>query len=113
MFEYRVVWKREGQRKKTRKSKSLKIIQKWLWLLGDTPWKAFGKEPDAHVCCAGGYNEMCACGGITYEEQAEQKKAEQPKIEYIRVEYRHVGPWAEGGLSLVDDVLRKAEQVKP
>ena len=107
MFEYRVAWKREGQRKKTRKSKSLKIIQKWLWLLGDTPWKAFGKEPDDYLCCYGG---DCGCRGYTYRQQSEAKKAEQPKIEYIRVEYRHVGPWAEGGLSLVDDVLRKAEQ---
>ena len=92
MFEYRVVWKREGQRKKTRKSRSMKIIQKWLWLLGDTPWKAFNAEPDERVCCSG-YDSLCACGGLTYRQQAELKKAEQPKIEFIRVESRHVDPW--------------------
>jgi hypothetical protein len=92
MYEYRVVWKREGQRKKTRKSRGAKLIQKWLYLLGDTPWKAFGKEPDDYLCCSGNPH-LCACGGKTYGEQADEKKAEQPKIEYIKVEYREVGVW--------------------
>ena len=108
MYEYRIVCKRQGQQKKNFKSRSVRLIQRRTYLLGDTPWKAFGKEPYDFICCDGKSldwsGEICGCKGETYKEQAETMKAQLPPVEYIKVEYREVGEWKDGQ-GLVDQVF--------
>lgn len=88
--EYRVVWKREGLKKKIKRYSNYKSAFKWTLLLGPTPWLYFGKEELKKWCCSG--NE-CACGGFTCKEYAESVANGMPKIEYIRIEEREVGEW--------------------
>ena len=89
-LEYRVVWKREDGKKKTKRYATLKGAKRWMTLLGDEPWKAYANNPDDKYCCDG---DLCGCGGITWKQHFEFHRQSLPKIEYIRLEQRDVGEW--------------------
>lgn len=91
-YEYRVVYKREGTRPKNKQYCKLESAQRFMLLLGPTPWKAYGKEADAHVCCNGNH---CSCEGLTYREQTENLRAKVPALEYAVLERREVGEYEE------------------
>ena len=91
--QYRVVWKREGWVKPKKKNYwTKKGAEKLLALLGDEPWKAFGKEPHELYCCNG---YMCGCGGHTWREMLMEGRKDFPRLEYARLEQRTVvmGDW--------------------
>ena len=89
--EYRVVWQREGERRKTKRFSRLKIAERFVSLFGPEPWKAWGKTPDAFDCCDG---RGCSCSGLTVKERSDERRAQMPKLEWIRIESRDVGEWA-------------------
>ena len=91
--QYRVVWKREGWVKPKKKNYwTKKGAEKLLALLGDEPWKAFGKEPHERYCCNG---HECGCMGATWEEMLMEGRKDFPRLEYARLEQRTVvmGDW--------------------
>ena len=94
-LEYRVVWKREGVRRKVKRFASLKLAQRKMLLLGPEPWlgaSEYGKrDPERLNCCSG---HECACGGLTVREWWEQLGL--PKLEYMHIERREVGKWLSG-----------------
>ena len=98
--EYRVVWKREGCSKRTKKFAQKKYADRFVRLLSDPePWKAYGYKGDDYVCCHGERDE-CGCGGMTYAESFNQKREGLPKLLEVKIEQREVGSWetpAEGG----------------
>lgn len=89
--EYRVRWKRQGMKPKTRFYQRAPALNRFLTLLGPEPWRAYmkpGKTPDDLYHCVGAPD--CDCGGLTYRERADQIGAEIPPIEWVSVEVRHV-----------------------
>lgn len=91
--QFRVVWKREGWVKPKKKNYwTKKGAEKLLTLLGDEPWKAFGKEPNERYCCNG---HECGCMGATWEEMLMEGRKDFPRLEYARLEQRTVvmGDW--------------------
>ncbi len=92
-FEYRVLWKRDGQPMKRKRYVTRAGVDHFLTLLGPEPWKAYRKDPDALDCCPGASYE-CACEGKTVREASDQRRSEMPKLEWLRVEMRTVGRWA-------------------
>lgn len=94
--EYRVVWKREGQARKSKTFATERGATRRLNIMvSDEPWRFYSPpvDPDERVCCAGDYNSMCGCGGMTYREQSEHERTQLDKIEYARMEARDVGEW--------------------
>lgn len=92
-IEYCVKWKRVGLTAKRKRYASLKAAQRWTQLLGPEPWLALGKNADALVCCSGDRYSECGCGGLTWREQADDKRREMPALEYVQIDVREVGPW--------------------
>lgn len=95
--EYRVIWKREGCRAKSRRSQGLASAERRVGLLTSAePWKFLrdtkGKGPDAPYCCPGTSYE-CGCGGITVREWCDEQRRDLPALEYVRIESREVGAW--------------------
>lgn len=104
--EYRVIWKWSAYpafdcennpftfnpHPKMKRYSTHRGAEKFMLLLGPEPWKYFGKNPDDYVCCSG---RECGCGGLTYREQAEEKRFAE--IEYVRLEEREVGEWQKQG----------------
>lgn len=91
--EFRVVWKRRGLSAKRREFKRQAAAEKFLLLLGPEPWRAYLKGDDGaddRVCCSG---YMCGCGGMTYREQAEDRRKDMPPVEYVRVQERRCTEW--------------------
>jgi hypothetical protein len=98
--EYRVTWKREGNKPKSKRFAQKASADRWAIILGPEPWKAYGHDPDALACCGGTpAGEPCACGGLTWREHWMQRRQDAhgakgiPPIEYIRITRRTVGPW--------------------
>lgn len=97
-YEYRVVWKRFGFDRKTKRYATLPGAQRRVRLLGPEPWTALGVDPDEKACCSG---HECGCGGLTYREQmlADRNgryyptETPMPECEYIRIERRLLSPW--------------------
>lgn len=90
--EYRVVWQREGSKRRTRRYSTLKFAERFVGMFGPEPWKAWGKKAGDHYCCKG-YENECGCGGLTVKEQSDLRRAEMPKLEWIRIESRQIGEW--------------------
>lgn len=96
--EYRVVWKRRGMNRKSKRFQSLKAAQRRVLLLGPEPWLALGLDPDER-CCSG---LECGCGGRTNRENLLAQRntpihpdaGPMPEIEYIRIESRPLGDWS-------------------
>ena len=99
--EFRVVWKRRGQPRKSKRFMSLKAAQRRVRLLGPEPWTAFEQDPDERYCCSG---HECGCGGRTLREHLLAQRAEgngydpegggMPAVEYVRIEQRPLGDWS-------------------
>jgi hypothetical protein len=96
--EYRVVWKRRGMPRKSKRFQTLKAAERRVLLLGPEPWRAFEALPDDLHCCSG---HECACGGETWREHLLGQRTEprgpdddgMPAIEYIHIEKRPLGKW--------------------
>ncbi len=100
-LEYRVVWKRQHEGRKSKifateagASRRLNIMT------SDEPWKYYRPivDPDAYVCCAGGYDQMCGCGGATYRQESAHTRERLSPLEFARIEERKVGDWAAVGI---------------
>lgn len=91
--EYRVVWKREGLKRKTASYATRSGAERRVALMGPEPWVAFGESPDALFCCPGTRADECSCGGRTIREQSDATRHDMPPIEYAYVEGRTVGAW--------------------
>lgn len=89
-IEYRLVWQRSGQRRKSRRFIYKKTLDRFMTLMGPEPWKAYGKSPDDYDCCNG---RECGCGGLTMQQRSDLRRQEMPAIEFKRVEVREVGDW--------------------
>jgi hypothetical protein len=92
MKEYRIVYKRHELKPKRKLYKSLRGVRRFLLLLGDEPWKAFGRDPDEFYCCDGHY---CRCGGKTVREDVMDRYKEIPLLEWVKIEEREVGEFKE------------------
>lgn len=91
--EYRVVWKREGTRQKSRRFATKWGALRFLKLFGPSPWNAYScHNPDDYVCCSG---RECACEGMTYRQQSEEMYTKMPILEYFHLEEREVGEFTE------------------
>lgn len=96
--EYRVVWKRRGMDRKSKRFASLKAAERRVKLLGPEPWTAFNRDPDEPYCCRG---HECGCGGLSLREHLLDQRAQtmgsddngMPPIEYVRIEKRPLGEW--------------------
>ena len=98
--QYRVIWKREGNRSKHRLFAGLPSAERYVGILtSPEPWKFLrdtkDKSPDDLWCCEGGPYSQCACGGMTVRQWCDERRDGLPRIEYCRIERRDVGPWAE------------------
>ncbi len=91
-YEYRVVWKRVGLRKKARTSAKIETARRTLALLngGSGRYLALGLDPDELACCSG---RECGCRGLTNREVSDAYVADMPPLEYARIEAREVGEW--------------------
>lgn len=92
--EYRVVYQREGHRRKAKRYATLRGAERLLAILtSDEPWRAWDPNagPDDLVCCRG---HMCGCGGETQRERSDRERATIPALEFVRIESRSVGEWA-------------------
>ena len=97
-IQYRVTWKREGNRPKAKRVKGLPNAERWVGILtSPEPWKFLkdfeDKGPDDYWCCAGTAYDECGCGGITVREFCDSKREGLPPIEYVRIQLRRVHPW--------------------
>lgn len=89
--EYRVAWKREGQRKKYRRFAQKKFADRWIILLTNPePWIAFGFDGEDYECCDG---VDCGCGGVTIRDCFERRAANLPKLVWYERQEREVGEW--------------------
>jgi hypothetical protein len=90
-FEHRVVYKREGTRRKEKRFVRLATAQKLVHLLtSDEPWTAYGRSADAMACCHGW---ECGCEGLTVKQESDAARANYPPLEYVRIERRMVCDW--------------------
>lgn len=100
-YEFRVVWKRRGMDRKTKRYATLKAAENRVLFMGPEPWLALKVEPDALQCCPGTAQYECGCGGQTWREHLLGSRQEpayegddgMPAIEYIRIERRALAPW--------------------
>src|SRR4051812_42800746 len=67
-FEYRVVWKRRGMDRKTKRYATLKGAENRVLFMGPEPWLALKVDPDALQCCPGTTQYECGCGGLTWRQ---------------------------------------------
>ncbi len=88
--QYRVIWKREGIRRKTRTYATRKAAERWMILLGPEPWKYVDLPPDEVSCCDG---YQCDCQGASVREMFEADRKKIPPLEYLTLEKRPVGQW--------------------
>lgn len=101
--EYRVVWKRRGLKRKSKRYMSLKAAERRITLMGPEPWKALGLDPDER-CCSG---LECVCGGRTNRERLlDDRKGSMyegddgmPPLEYAYIEQRPLAAWQQLGKS--------------
>jgi hypothetical protein len=99
-FEYRVIWKRQGMHRKSKRFATLKAAERRVRLLGPEPWTAFDRDPDEPWCSCRGSHE-CPCGGETLREKLLRERTEgpdpdgggMPAIQEIRIERRVIAPW--------------------
>jgi hypothetical protein len=94
-YQYRVIWQREGCRKKFKLCARLSTAERHIGLLtSNEPWKHIHdlKElgPDDLFCCDG---YQCGCGGNTCAEHFTEKRESLPKLLYAEIEKRSVGEW--------------------
>ena len=94
-YEYRVVWKRQGMKRKTRRYAHLKSAQRFVMLLGPEPWKALNVDPDSPHCRS---PEECTCQGGTWRDYLERGREGygpdgMPHIEYVHIERRLTFEW--------------------
>ncbi len=94
LVEYRVVWKREGLKRKTKRCVRLAKADGLAALLrartAAEVLKLRGVDPEALNCCSG---RECGCGGETNLEREEAYRDELPPLEYCFVEERTIGEW--------------------
>jgi hypothetical protein len=98
--EYRVVWKRSGMTRKSKRFASLKAAQKRAALMGPEPWTALGVLPDDSAVC-GCPRDECQHEGETWRERLLAARNQgrypedsgMPAIEYIRIEQRPTVNW--------------------
>ena len=90
--EYRVVWQREGLRRKVKRYATLRAAERFMVLLGPEPWSALGKSPDALWCCSG-YECECGCGGTTVRQLSDEQRKRMPALLSVQMETREVGAW--------------------
>lgn len=89
--EYRIIWKREGGKKKTKRFVYLKRTNNFIKLLrNDKPWEVFKEYPHDYFCCDG---HECGCGGRTVFEEYQSTKEHMPKLECLYLERRAVGEY--------------------
>jgi hypothetical protein len=91
--EYQVIWQREGMSKKRKRYATKKSADRFIALMIDPePWKLYGYDPDAFMCCRGD-PEDCGCGGKTYRESFEERRVGLPKLLTYGIQEREVGEW--------------------
>lgn len=96
MREFRVVWKRDGQRQKIRRySSRTGALRRLNLLTSDEPWKWYSKprNPDDYYCCPGGPSWECGCGGQTVRQFAQRFRDDLPELEYARIDSRKISEW--------------------
>lgn len=100
--EYRVVWKRRGLKRKSKRYMSLKAAERRVRLLGPEPWTALDVQPDDYVCCRGERADReCGCNGETWREHLlgarngamYEGDGGMPPIEYVHIEKRPLAAW--------------------
>lgn len=89
-YEYRVVWQREGQARKTKRYATLFGAERYVVLLGPEPWRAHRQNPDALACCDGRDD---GCGGLTVRESYLAHRKDMPPVVSVAIERRVVGVW--------------------
>lgn len=92
MREYRVTWKREGQRPKLRLYQTEAAARRHMLIVQGRIAEAFPeKRPDDRACCEG---RECGCRGLTNAQAwAEQSARVPPLTEGPFIESREVGEW--------------------
>ncbi len=96
-MEYRVVWKRQHEGRKNKIFATVRGASRRINIMtSDEPWKFYYPpvDPDAFVCCAGGFDQMCGCGGVTYRDESEHTRNRLSPLEFARIEEREVKEWA-------------------
>jgi len=89
--EYRVVWKRKGVNRKIKKCvRKITAARHAALLTSQEPWVLFGQKPDDLACCTG---HECGCGGLTIEQEYNQRSRAYPPLEYVKIEIRDVSLW--------------------
>lgn len=91
--EWRVVWKRVGNRRKAKRFAGRASAERFMVLFGPEPWNYYlkpGEDADTLMCCSG---YQCGCGGETYRQRSDYQRARQPGLEYVRLESRARLPW--------------------
>ena len=93
-YEYRVRWKREGNREKQRRYARQSMADRFVGLFGPEPWTVYapGDTGDDYVCCPPGARD-CACDGLTHKQKTDEDRATMPALEYVKIERREVGEW--------------------
>lgn len=89
-YEYRVVYQREGCRKRVKRYAREATAERFMKLLGPEPWTAFNQDPDEFECCDGW---ECGCTGKTIREWSDFQRLEMPRLEFARIERREVAEW--------------------
>lgn len=89
-YEYRVIYQREGCRKRIKRCAKEETAERFMKLLGPEPWTAFGQDPDEFECCDGW---ECGCTGKTVREWSAFQRLEMPNLEFARIERREVAEW--------------------
>lgn len=90
--EYRLIWKRKGLDPKYKKWAHKSAMERFKKFLTAPIGESFD-EPDAYMCCRGGWENQCGCGGLTWREHAIERMKDVPPLEWVRVEERTVGKW--------------------
>jgi len=89
-FEYRVIWKRQHCKIKSKRFALLGNAKKYMLLLGPTPWEYWGAKADDYACCSG---RECGCSGMTNREESIKARETMQEIEFIKLEKRKVDEW--------------------
>jgi hypothetical protein len=89
--EFRVVWRREGQRRKAKIYQTRQGAERWALILQGRIQEPTGDDPDDYACCPG---YECGCGGITNADVWGEETAKVPALmEGPTIESRLVGEW--------------------
>lgn len=106
LFEYRIVWQREGYAKKRRLFQTRRAAERFALVAQGRVAEATGLDPNDYACC-GGYE--CGCGGKTNAETWAAESARIPALVFGPViERREVGTWANGDDQKIDGSPRSA-----